>query len=523
MTYDGPNVFRAPYGNDAAYENFQRTVIDGIPGETVAAHSSFGSGKDNVRMWGTKETVSGSWSSVEEGDFLFFYRDGSYTHAAEVIETEQNEALGRDIWPNHEEDAPWLCVIYLDEPVEIDVDSSEIHELAGYDIDYPMGFSPLNEMGVGGIRGRYGSVADLVYGGEEHSVEESGRSRAADIELDTQPDVALPNSILDGLYFPESGDTTKTDLLDQAESALNAGKNVIFTGPPGTGKTEIAQRIAQYLAESYPEVYTGWSTTTATADWSTFDTVGGYMPEVDGGDELSFRPGQVLRCFKRQEEQRNDVLVIDEINRSDIDKSFGQLFTMLSGQSIQLPFTRDGKSVEVTPASEGGTWPLQTHQYVVPSSWRLLATMNSYDKTSLYEMSYAFMRRFAFIHVDAPTVPEKDRERRALLEKYQNVWGLETSPDTLDAAGDVWYVTNSSVDHRKVGPAIVKDLLSHVSNSSANLDQAITRAVASYVFPQLEGVRGREQIASEIAAIPSIETHRLRQFADDMLRVDLDE
>lgn len=29
MTYEGPRVFRAPYGNDAAYENFQRTVIEG--------------------------------------------------------------------------------------------------------------------------------------------------------------------------------------------------------------------------------------------------------------------------------------------------------------------------------------------------------------------------------------------------------------------------------------------------------------------------------------------------------------
>jgi MoxR-like ATPase len=267
-------------------------------------------------------------------------------------------------------------------------------------------------------------------------------------------------------------------------------------------------------------VYTGHQTTTATADWSTFDTVGGYMPEGDG-ESLDFRPGQILRCFKRDDSQRNDILIIDEINRSDIDKSFGQLFTLLSGQRIQLPFTREGEAIEVTPATDW-SGSLEPHQYVVPESWRILATMNSYDKTSLYEMSYAFMRRFAFIYIAAPTVPSDDSARVQMIGEYASEWGLDVDRAVMESIGDVWYVTNTRSNQRKIGPAIIMDMLSHVSNSAASRTTAVTQAVASYVFPQLEGVRGREQVVAELAAIDSVDESRLRHLAENILQVELD-
>ncbi|AXG06983.1 AAA family ATPase [Haloplanus rubicundus] len=509
MTYDGPRIFLAPYGNDVAYENFNRTVIQGISANQYGIDQNYCASDRTAHLWGTKGTIRGSWSDIEPGDFLIFYRDSEYTHAAEVIATEENESRGKAVWPNYEEGAPWLCIIYLDEPVDLGVDSSEIHGLAGYDIDYPMGFSPLNELGIGGIRGKYGSVESFVYGDPGSSPDAS-----------EVPKISVPGSILDGLHFPDSSDTTVEDIVDQTQAALNAGKHVIFTGPPGTGKTEIAQRVARHLCSEHPNVYSGHQTTTATADWSTFDTVGGYMPEGTG-DSLDFSAGQILRCFKQDESQRNDLLIIDEINRSDIDKSFGQLFTLLSGQRIQLPFTREGEAVEVTPAANW-TGSLEPHQYVVPDSWRILATMNSYDKTSLYEMSYAFMRRFAFIYIAAPTVPSDDTDRRQMINEYASEWELDVERAVTEAIGDVWYVTNTSVDNRKIGPAIIMDMLSHVSNSTAPVTTAVTQAVASYVFPQLEGVRGREQVVAELSAVESVDESRLSHLAEDILQVKLD-
>ena len=103
MGYDGPSVYRAPFGNDAARENFERTVISGVSTDTIAAQTGWEPPSETLRRWGVKASVEGSWKHVEPGDFLIFYRDGAYEYAAEVLETERNEALGREIWPNHEE------------------------------------------------------------------------------------------------------------------------------------------------------------------------------------------------------------------------------------------------------------------------------------------------------------------------------------------------------------------------------------------------------------------------------------
>ena len=97
MAYDGPEIFLAPYGNDAAHENFTRTVERGVSKEEITTYSDFEIDTEPVRLWGTKETVEGTWSNISDGDFLFFYRNGAYQWATEVIGTEENEALGKHI------------------------------------------------------------------------------------------------------------------------------------------------------------------------------------------------------------------------------------------------------------------------------------------------------------------------------------------------------------------------------------------------------------------------------------------
>ncbi|MFD1568951.1 AAA family ATPase, partial [Halolamina litorea] len=231
---------------------------------------------------------------------------------------------------------------------------------------------------------------------------------------------------------------------------------------------------------------------------------------------LSFVPGQVLRRFKRDGVQRNEPLIVDEINRADIDKSFGQLFTLLSGQGVTLPYTRDGEEIEIVPGTESdGTH--DANEYVMPASWRLFATMNSYDKASLYEMSYAFMRRFAFVHVDAPDL--STGAPADLVRPYASVWGIETEERTLADVGRIWRVMNTTVDGRKIGPAIVEDMLRHVSYSELTHEAALTRAVADYLFPQLEGVARREAIVSELLGLDCLDEGRLARLAGDVLQV----
>jgi len=95
-------------------------------------------------------------------------------------------------------------------------------------------------------------------------------------------------------------------------------------------------------------------------------------------------------------------LVVDELNRSNFDGAFGPLFTVLAGQAVTLPYKRVGFQSPISIVPPCGIAPDDTDVVRVPEPWRLIATMNLYDREFLFRLSYALMRRFAFIEVASP-------------------------------------------------------------------------------------------------------------------------
>src|SRR5258708_36257636 len=89
-----------------------------------------------------------------------------------------------------------------------------------------------------------------------------------------------------GLRFP-------AHVIEQLVAAVDAGKHVILTGPPGTGKTSLAFLAAEVGQASL--MCTGYLPTTATTEWTTFETIGGFQPTAEG---LIFRAGMFVEAIE---------------------------------------------------------------------------------------------------------------------------------------------------------------------------------------------------------------------------------
>ncbi|QLD89102.1 AAA family ATPase [Natronomonas salina] len=324
---------------------------------------------------------------------------------------------------------------------------------------------------------------------------------------------------IEDLYYP--GDGVLAEIIGQMIQALTGGQHIVLVGPPGTGKSELAKQVAAKLTDSSVTMVT------ATADWSSFDTIGGYQPEGQSG--LNFSPGVFLDRFQDDDgNPTNEWLIVDELNRANVDKAFGSLFSALADDSVTTSFKADdGKEIELVTKADVSGESIAAHRYCVPDTWRLIATMNTHDKMSLFDLSYAFIRRFAFIHVGAPS--EADITNDA-IEEYLTRWKIaidadtagedtdaegtagETSPDGTeseteptsnhqmppdDLAGtlsDEWVEQlqqywSQLQPHRALGPAVIEK----VARTLCGEDVDLTRPTKMYVIPQLEDLPRQTQ------------------------------
>jgi 5-methylcytosine-specific restriction protein B len=184
------------------------------------------------------------------------------------------------------------------------------------------------------------------------------------------------------------------------EAVLKRKSQVILYGPPGTGKTmhavaaarELAARrnlgraFSQLDAQSQQRCETKYvQTCTFHPGWSYEDFIEGLRPQVSG-DAMVFTPRDGI--FKNlcrdaaKDETSSYFLVIDEINRGDLPRIFGELMTTIET-------SKRGKEV---------TLPVTGKRFAVPANVFLIGTMNTADR-SVSLMDTALRRRFGFIEL----------------------------------------------------------------------------------------------------------------------------
>jgi 5-methylcytosine-specific restriction enzyme B len=206
-------------------------------------------------------------------------------------------------------------------------------------------------------------------------------------------DIDAPIDFTKRLEQATQGLLIAPETLKAAAAALRVG-HLILQGPPGTGKSSLARALCEaFHASAFP--------VTAHEDWTVFDVIGRLELRLNSDRKEEIVPVNgyfteaVIRCansivrhFDQPTEPQAEWLLIDEINRAHMDRAFGELFTVLGTDAAiptTLPHQREGN-----------------RNLVIPKRFRILATLNSFDRQFVNNLSQAIRRRFTFITVNIP-------------------------------------------------------------------------------------------------------------------------
>lgn len=162
-------------------------------------------------------------------------------------------------------------------------------------------------------------------------------------------------------------------------ATLKVKKNIILQGPPGTGKTFISKKIANKIAGKKENIFS----IQFHQSYSYEEFVIGYKPNSEGN--FAIQKGSLIQiCEKAQQnESENFVMFIDEINRANISKVFGELLSLIENDK------RGPENAVKILYSENDM------NFYIPSNLYFICAMNTADR-SLKMVDYALRRRFSF-------------------------------------------------------------------------------------------------------------------------------
>ncbi|UOZ08781.1 McrB family protein [Amycolatopsis sp. WQ 127309] len=228
------------------------------------------------------------------------------------------------------------------------------------------------------------------------------------------------------LAFPEIAEGAGRDLLigddwlRRQTELLWEYKQLIFHGPPGTGKTYLAQKLARLLADVNAVKLVQFH-----PSYTYEDFFEGFRPtqNKDGKVEFGLHPGpfRTLVDAARKKPGEPHILIIDEINRANLAKVFGELYFLLEyrDEPINLLYSADAG-------------------FTLPENIFVIGTMNTTDR-SIATVDAAIRRRFVFTELH-PAVPPTAGLLRRWLDEHVAAEPESTfnndAPEVLEALNE---------------------------------------------------------------------------------------
>lgn len=201
-------------------------------------------------------------------------------------------------------------------------------------------------------------------------------------------------------------------------SLLNRKKNIILEGAPGVGKTFLARKIAyQLMGEVRDE---NIEMVQFHQSYSYEDFVQGIRPSDNGGFEV--RNGIFYNfCQKARRSDEPFVFIIDEINRGNLSKIFGEMMMLIEADKRSKKY-----AIKLTYSEE------DDDRFYVPSNVYIIGCMNTADR-SLAIVDYALRRRFAFCKI----APEFNEVFQAFLSEKIGKQNVENIVKRLNRVNDM--------------------------------------------------------------------------------------